>query len=72
MKSRRRNFKQLLGVALVGWFAAALNGRADLVNGSFENPAGVYPYRVFDMGNPPPGWTVESRSEEHTSELQSR
>ncbi len=60
MKPRRRHFKRLLGVALAGLLAAAFNCRADLVNGSFENPAGVYPYRVFDIGNPPPGWTVES------------
>lgn len=38
-----------------------------VVNGSFENPAGIYPYQVFSTESSLPGWTVENGTVEITA-----
>ncbi len=47
--------------------SAALSSAALVANGGFETPAGVATYSVFDVGNPPPGWMVESGTVEITA-----
>ncbi len=41
------------------WAMSGANSPAQVVNGDFETPDGVYPYRVFSAGRSLPGWTVE-------------
>ena len=40
---------------------------AQTVNGGFESPGDVYPYRVFSVGNSLPGWVVEHGTVEITA-----
>ncbi len=46
-------------MAVAALFLAVNRLRAQVVNGSFESPGGINPYRVFTTGKGLSGWVVE-------------